>query len=70
MDPERKLIRDAGAQRSPWVVEVNSKGEAVHTWKGYSGPSFKSLNERVAAGAGVKPVEFDVSDLPSKDKYG
>ncbi|MFM9872218.1 MAG: redoxin family protein [Fimbriimonadaceae bacterium] len=70
LDEDKEVIAAFGAQRSPWFVVVNSKGEVVHTDKGYSKKSLQSMNERVAKLNGVEPVKVDLSKAPVDMQFG
>jgi peroxiredoxin len=70
LDTDKKVITSYGAQRSPWFIVVDKKGNISHTDKGYSQASLKMMNEHIAKVNGTKPVDVDLSGAPKNMTYG
>lgn len=70
LDSDKDVIAAFGAQRSPWFVVVNNKGEVVHTDKGFSKKSLQGMNERIAKLNGVEPVKVDLGNAPVDMQFG
>lgn len=69
-DDSLTIIKDAGAQRSPYIVQLNKKREVVKFWKGYSQEILKEVGDAMAKVGKVKVKKIDFSKAPEKTKFG
>ncbi len=70
LDPDKKVIKQMGAQRSPWVIEVKKDGSIGKVWKGYSVAMLKELNADLVRGGGAKGAKVDISKAPANSTFG
>lgn len=70
VDAEKNTIAAFGAQRSPWFVVVDKKGNVVHTDKGYSADQLKSLSDRIAKVEGKTAPALKLEGAPTRLTYG
>lgn len=69
-DPDLKIIKSYGAERSPWTILVDSKGKIVEEWHGYSVSYLKQTNEQLATLGKIKPKPIVTAGAPEDTRYG
>lgn len=69
-DPQKRLISQFKAQRSPWVLMVDSSGKVAKEWPGYSAPDVEALSNSIAAALGSAPIKVDTSGAPARSQGG
>lgn len=70
MDSSKDTIAAYGAQRSPWFVVVDKKGNVVQTDKGYSADQLKTLSGRISKVEGKSAPALKLEGAPSRMTYG
>jgi peroxiredoxin len=69
-DPELEVIRSYKAMASPWIIEVNPKGEMAAVQRGYSAQRLRELNALMAKAGGVAAGKLDTSGAPASEQFG
>lgn len=69
-DPEKRIIQEYGAAKSPWVIQVSRGKTIAAAWDGYSEGQLAELNAGLAEAAGSPPTPVDLSGAPGKPTAG
>lgn len=69
-DPDLSIISSYGAQRSPWIVALDSDGKVALKQVGFSEKELQDLNRHVAQAFGKPPVDISFSGAPSAPRFG
>jgi peroxiredoxin len=69
-DPNKTIIRSYRAERSPWVIQVDAKGQVAKVWPGYSEKDLNQLSASMAGAAKTQPQKIDFSGAPGSTRYG
>lgn len=69
-DPNLKIIEAFGAERSPWAVLVDSKGQVVDEWHGYSVSFINGMSTKIASTAKTPVKKIDTAGAPTQTRYG
>jgi len=69
-DSSRKLITDYKLVYSICTFQIGKDGTIEKVFPGYGADSMKALNAAMAAAAGVKPAEVDLSAAPERLTWG
>lgn len=64
VDPDLKIIRAYGAERSPWAISVGKDGKVMSNHRDGSAKEMKSLNESIAKGLKVKAANISFDGAP------
>jgi peroxiredoxin len=69
-DPDLKIISSYGAQRSPWIVALDSEGKVAFKQVGFSEKELQELNRYVAQAFGKPFVDISFSGAPAVPRFG
>src|SRR5688572_20105414 len=69
-DPEKALIKAYAMKYSIATVQIGTDGKVAKVFEGYGAEQMQALNEAMAAVAGVKPGEVDLTGAPGRLTWG
>ena len=69
-DPDKATIGAYKLRYSITSMEIGADGKVAKVFEGYGADSIKAMNEAMAAAAGVKPAEIDLSGAPGRLTWG
>lgn len=67
-DPACNVMRDYAAENSAYVVLIDTRGQIVHHWPGYSAGMLDEVGRNLATRTGERFAPIDVTDAP-EDLY-
>lgn len=70
LDPDLKIIGAYKAERSPWTMLVDTKGNVVKEWMGYSVDEINALSASIAGATKMTAKKIDVSGAPDSPRAG
>lgn len=69
-DPAKAAISAYKLRYSIATVQIGTDGKITKVFEGYGAEQLKALNEAMAAAAGVKPAEVDLTGAPGRLQWG
>jgi hypothetical protein len=69
-DPAKNTIGAYKMAYSIGTVQINPDGKIAKVFEGYGSEAMQQLNEALAAAAGTKPAEVDLSKAPGRLTWG
>lgn len=59
LDPDQRIIKDYGIERSVYLALMDPEGRIVKLWPGYSATMLKELNAALSTATGTRETPFD-----------
>lgn len=59
LDPDQRIIKDYGIERSVYLALIDPEGRIVKLWPGYSATMLKELNAALSQATGTEETPFD-----------
>lgn len=69
-DPEKTIIGAYGAERSPWVIRVDSDGKIGQSWEGVSAGDLSALEDALVADNGAEDPNLSFPGAPDRTTGG
>ena len=70
LDEKMKVIQGFKAERSPWVIHVDSQGTIGKIWQGYSKNYLEELNTLMSSITKSPAKSLDLKGAPANATYG